>query len=44
MTGAYGNQVGRRAAGLRDNLVPFAPQGWLAIAPAAATLVWSFVG
>ncbi len=26
------------------NLVPFAPQGWLAIAPAAATLVWSFVG
>ncbi|MDM4721511.1 amino acid permease [Micromonospora sp. WMMA1363] len=26
------------------NLVPFAPHGWLAIVPAAATLVWSFVG
>src|SRR5574342_736757 len=27
-----------------DNLRPFAPHGWLAIGPAAALLVWSFVG
>jgi amino acid efflux transporter len=27
-----------------DNLRPFAPEGWLAIGPAAALLVWSFVG
>jgi amino acid efflux transporter len=27
-----------------DNLQPFAPHGWLAIGPAAALLVWSFVG
>ncbi|HZO68315.1 MAG TPA: amino acid permease [Kribbellaceae bacterium] len=26
------------------NLRPFAPHGWLAIGPAAALLVWSFVG
>ncbi|MDI1465324.1 amino acid permease [Catellatospora sp. KI3] len=26
------------------NLRPFAPHGWLAIAPAAALLVWSFAG
>jgi amino acid efflux transporter len=26
------------------NLHPFAPHGWLAIAPAAALLVWSFAG
>lgn len=26
------------------NLKPFAPHGWLAIGPAAALLVWSFVG
>jgi amino acid efflux transporter len=26
------------------NLEPFAPHGWFAIAPAAALLVWSFVG
>jgi amino acid efflux transporter len=26
------------------NLTPFAPHGWLAIAPAAALLVWSFAG
>jgi len=26
------------------NLQPFAPHGWLAIGPAAAALVWSFVG
>lgn len=27
-----------------ENLQPFAPNGWLAIAPAAALLVWSFAG
>lgn len=27
-----------------DNLTPFAPHGWLAVGPAAALLVWSFVG
>lgn len=27
-----------------DNLRPFAPHGWAAIAPAAALLVWSFAG
>lgn len=27
-----------------DNLVPFAPHGWLAVGPAAALLVWCFVG
>ena len=27
-----------------DNLRPFAPHGWGAIAPASALLVWSFVG
>lgn len=27
-----------------DNLRPFAPNGWLAIGPAAALVVWSFVG
>ncbi|WP_405590072.1 APC family permease [Streptomyces sp. NBC_01092] len=27
-----------------DNLRPFAPHGWTAIAPAAALLVWSFAG
>ncbi|HEU4946123.1 MAG TPA: amino acid permease [Kribbella sp.] len=27
-----------------DNLHPFAPHGWHAIGPAAALLVWSFVG
>src|SRR5262245_20329334 len=27
-----------------SNLRPFAPHGWLAIAPAAALLVWSFAG
>jgi amino acid efflux transporter len=27
-----------------DNLEPFAPHGWVAIAPASALLVWSFVG
>jgi amino acid efflux transporter len=27
-----------------ENLEPFAPHGWLAIAPAAAVLVWSFAG
>ncbi len=27
-----------------DNLEPFAPHGWTAIGPAAALLVWSFVG
>jgi amino acid efflux transporter len=27
-----------------ENLQPFAPHGWLAIGPAAALLVWSFVG
>lgn len=27
-----------------DNLRPFAPHGWQAIGPAAALLVWSFVG
>src|SRR6266496_6789302 len=27
-----------------ENLRPFAPHGWAAIAPAAALLVWSFVG
>jgi amino acid efflux transporter len=27
-----------------DNLQPFAPHGWSAIGPAAALLVWSFVG
>jgi amino acid efflux transporter len=26
------------------NLTPFAPHGWLAIAPAAAVLVWGFAG
>jgi amino acid efflux transporter len=26
------------------NLTPFAPHGWLAVAPAAALLVWSFAG
>lgn len=26
------------------NLEPFAPHGWLAVGPAAALLVWSFVG
>lgn len=27
-----------------DNLQPFAPHGWFAIGPAAAVLVWGFVG
>lgn len=27
-----------------DNLHPFAPHGWLAVGPAAALLVWCFVG
>jgi amino acid efflux transporter len=27
-----------------SNLTPFAPHGWFAIGPAAALLVWSFVG
>jgi amino acid efflux transporter len=27
-----------------SNLTPFAPHGWLAVAPAAALLVWSFAG
>jgi amino acid efflux transporter len=27
-----------------EHLEPFAPHGWLAIAPAAAVLVWSFAG
>lgn len=27
-----------------DNLRPFAPHGWTAVAPAAALLVWSFAG
>jgi amino acid efflux transporter len=27
-----------------DNLRPFAPHGWFAVAPAAALLVWSFAG
>lgn len=27
-----------------DNLTPFAPNGWLAIGPAAAVLVWGFAG
>ncbi|WP_407564031.1 APC family permease [Streptomyces sp. 184] len=27
-----------------DNLRPFAPHGWAAVAPAAALLVWSFAG
>ena len=27
-----------------DNFQPFAPNGWLAIGPAAALLVWSFAG
>ena len=27
-----------------DNLRPFAPEGWAAIGPATALLVWSFVG
>lgn len=27
-----------------DNLTPFAPQGWAAVGPAAAVLVWAFAG
>ena len=27
-----------------DNLTPFAPHGWSALGPAAALLIWSFVG
>jgi amino acid efflux transporter len=27
-----------------DNLVPFAPHGWPAVGPAAAMLMWSFIG